>query len=258
MNTFDPTSESAAQSVPLTATDAAQTPRGPVASGLHTIGLLAFLGVWAYIGRGRAIHMRAQATPNHLLLYLPTIAVEWLLFAYVVFGVRRRGISLRELVGPRWSKGKENLIDLGVACAFELVALIVLSVTGHLLHTQSNAESLRFMAPVGALEMVLWVLLSLTAGICEETIFRGYLQRQFIGWTRNATVGVIISAAIFGACHIYQGGKQTIVIAIYGAMFGALAVLRRSLKPGMMAHAFQDTAAGIAISLAIKYKLGGM
>jgi hypothetical protein len=79
-----------------------------------------------------------------------------------------------------------------------------------------------------------------------------------MAWTGNAAAGVAISAAMFGACHIYQGGKQTIVLAIYGAMFGTLAVLRRSLKPGILAHAFQDTSAGMVLSLAIKYKLGGM
>jgi len=112
---------------------------------------------------------------------------------------------------------------------------------------------MQFMMPVGALELAVWLLLSLTAGICEETIFRGYFQRQFISWTGNTIVGIVISAALFGAAHIYQGWKQTIVIGVFGAMYGTLAVIRRSLKPGMMAHAFQDSAAGIALMLAAKY-----
>jgi len=199
--------------------------------------------------------MRAQAAPNRMLLYFPTLAMEWSVFGYIVWDVRKRGISLRELVGPHWSKGTENLIDLGIAAAFELAALIVLGAIGHLLHTESSAKSMQFMMPARTLELCVWLLLSLTAGICEETIFRGYFQRQFIGWTGNTVAGIVISAAIFGAAHMYQGWKQTIVIAVFGAMFGTLAVLRRSLKPGMMAHSFQDSAAGIALMLAAKYGL---
>jgi membrane protease YdiL (CAAX protease family) len=225
----------------------------PIASAVHTIGLLAFLTAWAYFGREWTDHMRAQATPNHMLLYLPTLAMEWSVFGYIVWGVRKRGISLRELVGPRWSKGKQNLVDLGIAACFELAALAVLGGVAHLLHTESGSKSLMFMMPATALELAVWLMLSLTAGICEETIFRGYFQRQFIGWTGSTVVGIVLSAAIFGAGHIYQGWKQTIVIGVFGAMFGALAVMRRSLKPGMIAHSFQDSAAGVALMLAAKY-----
>ena len=38
-----------------------------------------------------------------------------------------------------------------------------------------------------------------------------------------------------------------IVIGIYGMFFGILAHLRKSLRPGMMAHAFQDSIAGIGL-----------
>jgi hypothetical protein len=249
MNTSQPDSQMAATTTPSPATALSAIPRTPIAGVLHTVALVAFLAAWAYFGRERAIHMRGQTSPNHLLLYFPTLAMEWSVFGYIVWGVRKRGISIRELVGPRWSKGKQNLKDLGIAALFELVAVPILSVLAHLLRVDPQGPSVRFMMPVGTLEVFVWVLLSLTAGICEETIFRGYFQRQFIGWTGNITVGILISAVLFGAGHIYQGWKQTIVIAVFGAMFGTLAVIRRSLKPGMMAHSFQDAAAGIAFSI---------
>nr|HEV7955182.1 type II CAAX endopeptidase family protein [Candidatus Acidoferrales bacterium] len=232
---------------------APSTQQQPIASAAHTIGLLLFLTAWAYLGRASANHMRAQAAPNHLLLYLRTIAIEWTVFGYIVWGVRKRGISLRELVGPRWSKGKDNLVDLGIAACFDLTALVVLGIIGHLLHTEPNAKIVQFMMPVSWLELGVWLLLSLTAGICEETIFRGYFQRQFVGWTGNIIVGIVISAILFGAIHIYQGWKQTIVIGVFGAMFGTLSVMRKSLKPGMIAHSFQDSAVGIAYMLAAKF-----
>jgi membrane protease YdiL (CAAX protease family) len=244
---------SAANNSAASGENAIIAPSRPIASAAHTIGLLAFLTAWAYFGREWTNHMRVQATPNHLLLYLPTLVMEWSVFAYIVWGIRKRGISLRELVGPRWSKGAQFFVDLGIAACLELAALIVLGVIGHLLHTESNSKSMMFMMPATALELIVWLMLSLTAGICEETIFRGYFQRQFIGWTGSTAVGIVISAVLFGAAHIYQGWKQTVVIGVFGAMFGALAVMRRSLKPGMIAHSFQDSAAGVGLMLAAKY-----
>ncbi len=65
--------------------------------------------------------------------------------------------------------------------------------------------------------------MALTAGICEEILFRGYLQRQFIAMTGNPALGILLSAVIFGGAHVYQGAKQAILLGVYGAMFGALA-----------------------------------
>jgi hypothetical protein len=36
-----------------------------------------------------------------------------------------------------------------------------------------------------------------------------------------------------------------LVIAVYGCLFGLLALWRRSLRPGMMTHALQDGLAGL-------------
>jgi uncharacterized protein len=81
----------------------------------------------------------------------------------------------------------------------------------------------------------------------EEIIFRGYLQRQFSALTGNAYIAIVIQAAVFGASHGYEGTRRMIVIFVFGAMFGFLALWRRSLRPGMMAHALHDSAAGAGL-----------
>jgi membrane protease YdiL (CAAX protease family) len=42
------------------------------------------------------------------------------------------------------------------------------------------------LAPDGGREIAAWAMLCLLIGFVEETVFRGYLQRQFIGWARGA------------------------------------------------------------------------
>ena len=92
----------------------------------------------------------------------------------------------------------------------------------------------------GRIEIALWVGLSLTAGICEEAIYRGYLQKQFVALTRSVPAGIILSALAFGSAHSYQGSKRVLMISVMGAMSGILAHWSRSVRPGMIAHALQD------------------
>lgn len=224
----------------------------PVASVVHTVALIAFLAGWTYFGLVHTNYMRSQIAPNHLLLYLPTMAMEWSVFGFIAWGVWKHGVTLRELIGPRWSNPAQFFTDLGIGIAFQIGALFVVTCVGLLVHTTQNSSDIMFMMPRGAPEIFFWVLLSLTAGICEETIFRGYFQRQFISWTGNAVAGILISAVLFGAIHLYQGVKQTIVIAALGALFGGLAAFRRSLKPGMIAHFLQDGVTGVVLSLVRK------
>ena len=257
MSTSEPASEHAGQGASIPTANAPQPRGGSVASGLHTFGLLAFLAVWAYFGRVRPTICERNSL--QIICFFMRRCSRWNGSYSPISCVASEARSISQRIGrPAVDQGKSSIhrrcncrrVRGGRADSYRRGPILTAR--------DSNIQTLQFMMPVGVSEMVMWVLLSLTAGVCEETIFRGYFQRQFMAWTGNAAAGVAISAAMFGACHIYQGGKQTIVIAVYGAMFGTLAVFRRSLKPGIMAHAFQDTSAGMVLSLAIKYKLGGM
>jgi len=90
---------------------------------------------------------------------------------------------------------------------------------------------------------------STPAGICEEIIFRGYLQRQFSAISTSAFAGVLLSAVVFGAAHGYEGGPRMLLIGVYGLMFGLLAWWRKSLRPGMIAHAWHDAISGAVLQL---------
>jgi len=176
-----------------------------------------------------ASRMRSVEQPRRVVFYITTIVWEWLLMGYVLFGVRRHGTSLWDVLGARWKNAKDFFRDMGIALLFWFLALVVLGAVAYLLHYERMSQSVRFLAPEGATEILLWIAVSLTAGICEETIFRGYLQKQLIAWTGNAPAGVVLSAAAFGVGHIYQGAKATVVIGAYGLLFGILAQLLRNV-----------------------------
>ena len=220
-----------------------------VAGPIHTISLLLILGAWAFLSWFAAGRVRVNLNPHRVPMYLLTLVSEWLLFAYVLAGVRRRREPISLVVGNRWSSGRGLLRDIGIAAAFWILSGGILVAFARLLHIDASSSTVQFMLPHGALEFGLWVALSVSAGICEETIFRGYLQRQFIAFTRSAPVGIVLAAAAFGAAHAYQGWRMTILIGIYGLMFGILAYWRGTVRPGMIVHAWQDSFSGIVGSL---------
>jgi membrane protease YdiL (CAAX protease family) len=97
-----------------------------------------------------------------------------------------------------------------------------------------------YQPPAGFVEVFLWILVSLAAGIGEEIVFRGYLQKQFQAATRSVIAAVVLQGLLFGLMHTYQGWKQVMVIAPLGILYGALAAWRRNLRANMISHAFSD------------------
>jgi len=219
---------------------------GPVAGVVHTLVLLVILLGGAGLMYYSAGELRVADHVNRTALYLTTMIWEWILTAYVLWGVRKRGVSLNEVTGAKWKSFLDFARDVGIAVLFWFAALMALGATAIALHFRGSKESVGFLAPRGVLQIALWILVCVTAGFCEETIFRGYLQKQFIAWSGSAAAGVVASALVFGACHVYQGVKPAVVIMVYGLMFGILAQRRQSLRPGMMTHALHDTVSGIA------------
>jgi uncharacterized protein len=129
---------------------------------------------------------------------------------------------------------------------FWLTVILILAAPGFLLHTRANNW---VFSPHSRGELIVWFLVSLSAGICEEAVFRGYLQRQIIAWTGRVEAGVCVTAAVFGAGHMYQGMKAAIMIGFYGLLLGLLAQWRSSIRPGIIAHTLQDSVAGLAAFL---------
>ena len=177
--------------------------------------------------------------------YTFIIVYEWIIAAFIAWGIRSRGIHISDLVGGSWARPKDFLRDLGIGVLFFLVCGIgVVTGVRFLIKATANA-GMHDMLPHNGLELTVWMLMSLTAGFCEELIFRGYLQRQFAALTKSAWAAIVLQGIAFGAAHGYQGWKMMVVISVYGSLFGLLVQWRRSLRPGMLAHFIQDGMGGL-------------
>jgi membrane protease YdiL (CAAX protease family) len=222
-----------------------------ISSVPHTAVLVLFLLANSLLST--RLHRPPMNVHGKVLFYLRNIGWEWLAVLYVWLGIRRR-ITLRSLVGGRWSSAEDVAADLSLGIALWLIILMSIAILAVALGMfQGNpAQSLHearerfgFLIPNTAVEVAVFVCLSATAGICEEIIFRGYLQRQFSALIGSVAPAIVLQAALFGAAHGYEGGKRMALIAFEGVLLGVVAVWRRSLRPGMVAHATQDAISGI-------------
>lgn len=103
--------------------------------------------------------------------------------------------------------------------------------------------SLEPMVPHTARERELWTLVSVTAGICEEVLIRGFLL-AFIAHFTGIVWAVPVSAIVFGLGHAYQGKQHIITTGIWGFTAALIAVAAGSLWPVIVLHIVQDLLMG--------------
>jgi uncharacterized protein len=206
-------------------------------SAWHTFLLIGFLLFSSYLFASLDVGSRppAQGRP---LLYCQFIAFEWMLFAFVFFGSDK---ALRNKIKSIFRNPSKILIDTLIAAAiwafFAVAAPHIIRVLGY-----SGWGSTQALLPVGMLQVVMWIVLSMSAGFCEEVVFRGYLQEQFARWTRLPVVGLLAQAILFGISHGYQGPKNMTLIAVLGCIFGVVVLWRKQLRPSVIAHTCIDIA----------------
>lgn len=231
-----------------------------IAPWWHTVALIAVLLLVSALGTGK--HPSEVSTRVKITQYAFTMVYEWVLLLIVWWGVRMNGGKLRDLVGGRWQHFEDVLMDCALAAGFLmawlLIAVAISAAFGQIDPKQTSHQldearkTLGFLAPRNGLEMTGFILLSCTAGICEEVIFRGYFQKQFQSWSGNAAIAVLAQGIFFGAAHGYEGLKKMSLIAVLGILFGTLAYFRKSLRPGMIAHSSFDILQGLIMRAFLK------
>ncbi len=216
----------------------------------HTLLLILILAIMVVLG----VHWQngpsstqdlVQKHQSSLPLYLSLIVGEWLLVYFVWAGLKRGNtIKLKDLIGGRWDNWKKILLDIVIGISFWIVWLGVEMIVKYFLGPDA-AKSVNTLLPQGYLEIMAWIIVSISAGVCEEIVYRGYLQKQFLALTGSSFAAILIQGIIFGISHGYQGFKQVIIISVFGVFYGALAIWRKSLIPNMVAHAWGDIFSGI-------------
>jgi len=205
---------------------------------------------WNWPRHVRAIRARVPGARGRSYRY--TILALWMftLFVLALWIVRARPWSALWLgaVVP-WRPWR---LSIGISAAAIAIAFLVLQarkVQKALTRPKAVArlrkqfEFASALAPETSGERRGFWLLSITAGICEEILFRGFLMWLIAAWT-NLAVAVVISSVLFGCMHIYLGATHVLKAAMVGLALAIIVVASGSLWPAIVIHAAMDLSSG--------------
>ena len=163
------------------------------------------LGAWKY--RRLELALAAGSRGARIWTFAQTIVTQWLILGALVMLWSHEQRSWSQL---GWSlPGTFRFMAGGTICLV-LAGLFLLQgwyVRGNpeaQKFLRKSTENLKVIAPSNDAEMRLFLLLSLTAGICEETLYRGYLLWYFTERS-GAVWAVLVATVAFGLGHFYQG-----------------------------------------------------
>jgi hypothetical protein len=92
---------------------------------------------------------------------------------------------------------------------------------------------------------------SLSAGFCEEFIFRGYLI-----WAFQSLLGLwgaaALSVVLFAVAHAYQGARGIVSTGIVGSLLTLVVLIFGSLLPAIALHALIDIDQGLVAWLVLR------
>jgi len=223
----------------------------PVASRLH---LAAFLVLQLFVIVSSASVVARITAPNThsyqrdrvTYLYLYALGFEFFQLFFVWYGIKKTNTTIAALIGGSWNSVWSFVKDILLGMLLWLLWMIAAIVLALVVHPQQDqgTEAVRALLPITPLQITLWIALSSAAGFCEEVIYRGYLQRQFLALWQNAPAAVVSQAVIFGFGHRYEGAFSVLVIQVMAMLFGWFALRRKSLRPGIIAHMWHDGLVG--------------
>lgn len=180
--------------------------------------------------------------------YRRVVTLQWCLTAAVVilWAWERRSWRLLGLTPPG---GWRLLVSLALLAPF--VWLVLRQRRGVRRLTPDGAAAVRsrlagveFILPHTRDERRWFTILSATAGVCEELVYRGFIMWVLASYT-GAAPALLLQALLFGLGHAYQGRQGVLKTSAVGLVMALIVVATGWLLPAMIVHALIDVGAGV-------------
>jgi uncharacterized protein len=185
---------------------------------------------------------------ERLSLYASTIGFQWLAVAVVAWRAGARGLTRDEL--GLVVHGRSRILVTAVVGAATLGTLQWFNLRRMGRSSGKAREFLRVLAerilPQSRVELLPYLGLAVTAGLCEEFLYRGFAMAAL---TRNGLPVwsvVLLSSILFGLAHLYQGSGGIVSTLVIGTVFGTARIAYDGLLPVMLWHFAVDAVAGVA------------
>lgn len=180
--------------------------------------------------------------------YARTILMEWSLVAAVLFVWIALGRSLQSL---GLAVSRDGPFMLTLVTALVLGALLLNQIRAirnldaeRIAAIQRQLASVEKLLPHTAAERDAFLGVALTAGVCEELLYRGFLIGYLTPFT-GIWGAVLAAAAVFGVGHAYQGRAGILKTGTIGLVMGAIYALSGSIWPAIVLHAAFDVQGGL-------------
>lgn len=151
-------------------------------------------------------------------------------------------------LGLDWPVGFWGLCGFGLGVLLSIVLAVEFMRIPKLVGTKLETLKARMrdvhILPHQKSELLLFVVMALTAGVWEELAYRGFLM-WFLAPLSGLTGAIIISSLIFGLGHLYQGWKGVLRTAVVGLVFAIGFAVSHSLWWLMVVHALLDIFGGL-------------
>jgi membrane protease YdiL (CAAX protease family) len=198
---------------------------------------------------------RSQIDPSRARLWLWS-AWMVMLWTLVAAGVAlwvfeaRAWASLRLMTPHGWRLWAASGLLLAFAIAYAR-PVIRIARSKRPRRVRMGRPGVESLAPHTGSELGWWVGVSLSAGFCEEFIFRGYLI-----WAFQSSLGLwgaaALSVVLFGLAHAYQGAKGIVTTGIVGSLLTLVVLIFGSLWPAIVLHALLDIQQGVVAWLVLR------
>ncbi len=162
------------------------------------------------------------------------LALHWITFAVMILVVLRLERLPLASIGVRpfrwWT------LPLGV-----LAAVVITMVSSLLVKTLGLQADTSYVGALQTLPLVLRILLAVTAGVFEETLYRGYAFERLTTATGSRWFAAICTVAVFTVTHAPAvGWSHLLPVGIVATLVTLLYLWRRDLVLNMVAHATID------------------
>jgi membrane protease YdiL (CAAX protease family) len=181
--------------------------------------------------------------------YRTVVVQKWVLIAviaaaWIALSRSASSIGLTASITPLAIAGYA-LTALAIGALLLLARSTVRSELG-LSKTRKSIAPVRALLPHTVTEKQWFDATSVTAGIEEELIYRGFLFAYLAAWLPEMPVaGVIVLAGlVFGLGHLYQGAAGIVKTGALGVLFGVLYWMTDSVWAPMLLHVVVDLSSG--------------
>jgi len=201
--------------------------------------------------RGRAKMKKLLAVPvvssmQRLSLYASTIAFQWFAVAVVAWRAWAHGLTASHLGLVVRDRNRIAIAAIVGAATIAALQSLNLRRVGKLPPesrgpVQAIAERI---LPQSMVELLPYFALAITAGLCEEFLYRGFAMAVLARLGLQAWAVVLISSALFGLAHSYQGRGGIVMTLIVGTILGSSRIVYDCLVPAIFWHSAVDVVAG--------------